>query len=178
MRMNIDPKEWERDLTLKDGRAVYVRPIRPEDEALYPTFVAAVSPEDARFRFFGPVKEFTHALLTYFTHVDYARAMAFIALDAAGGEMLGVARLHDDAAGDSGEYAVIVRSDRKGHGLGWQLMRLIIAYARAKGLRSIHGQVLHDNTAMLKMCRELGFAIEMDAKNPMINNVRLALVRD
>ena len=77
------PKEWERHFTLEDGRAVYVRPIRPQDEVLYGPFLAAVTPDDVRFRFLGPVKEFSHALLTYFTHLDYARAMAFIALDAA-----------------------------------------------------------------------------------------------
>src|SRR5262245_6497254 len=29
------PKEWERHLTLRDGAAIFVRPIRPEDEPLY-----------------------------------------------------------------------------------------------------------------------------------------------
>ena len=66
------PKEWERHFTLEDGRAVYVRPIRPQDEVLYGPFLAAVTPDDVRFRFLGPVKEFSHALLTYFTHLDYA----------------------------------------------------------------------------------------------------------
>jgi RimJ/RimL family protein N-acetyltransferase len=169
------PQEWERHLTLPDGRAVFIRPIRPEDEALYAPFLAAVSPQDARFRFFGPMKEFSHAQLTCFTHIDYARAMAFIALDEAEGAMLGVARLHDDPDGRSGEFAVIVRSDLKGHGLGWRLMQLTIAYARAKGLASIHGQVLHENKMMLKMCGELGFEIKMNAKDAAISDVRLVL---
>jgi acetyltransferase len=171
----IDLKAWERHLTLSDGMAVFVRPIRPEDEALYPAFIAAVSPEDSRFRFFGPLKEFSHALLTYFTHIDYTRAMAFIALDRTTGKMLGVARLHDAADGRSAEYAIIVRSDLKAHGLGWQLMQLIIAYGRAKGLSAIYGQVLHENTGMLKMCEELGFEITMDPNNAAVSNVRLAL---
>jgi acetyltransferase len=169
------PKEWERHFTLEDGRAVHVRPIRPQDEVLYGPFLAAVTPDDVRFRFFGPVKEFSHALLTYFTHLDYARAMAFIALDAATGEMLGVARLHNSADNQSGEFAIIVRSDLKGHGLGWQLMQLMIAYARARGLRSIEGKALHENTAMLKMCSDLGFEIKMDPKDPSISNVKLQL---
>ncbi len=173
--MATDPKDWERHLTLTDGRAVYIRPIRPEDGALYPAFIAAEATEDMRFRFFGPMKAFSDALVTYFTHVDYAHAMALIALDETAGEMLGVARLHDDTKGCSAEYAIIVRSDVKGRGLGWHLMRLIVDYARRKGLRSIHGQVLHENTAMLKMCRELGFEIKMDAMNPAISNVRLVL---
>jgi acetyltransferase len=147
------PKERERHFTLEDRRAVYVRPIRPQDEVLYGPFLAAVTPDDVRFRFLGPVKEFSHALLTYFTHLDYARAMAFIALDAATGEMLGVVRLHATADYDSGEYAILVRSDMKGHGLGWTLMQLIIEYARSEGIRSIKGQVLVRSKPARQACR-------------------------
>ena len=68
--------------------------------------------------------------------------------------MLGVVRLHADANYDRGEFAILVRSDLKGRGLGWQLMQLIIEYARAEGLEIIEGQVLSSNTTMLTMCRE------------------------
>jgi RimJ/RimL family protein N-acetyltransferase len=169
------PQGWERHITLPDGEAVLIRPIRPEDESFYDRFLAAVTPEDARFRFLVPVRTLSHALVNSLTHLDYARAMAFIAFDERTGEMLGVARLHDYADGQSAEYAIIVRSDLKSHGLGWQLMQITIEYARAKGLRAIEGQVLHENTTMLKMCRELGFEMTMDAKDPAITNVRLAL---
>jgi RimJ/RimL family protein N-acetyltransferase len=169
------PKEWERHLVLQDGRAVYVRPIRPEDESLYGPFFAAETAEDLRRRFFAPVKDFGHAFVSRFTHIDYAKAMAFIALDEATGEMLGVARLHDTADNDSGEYAVLIRSDLKTHGLGWHLMQMIIAYARAKGLRCIEGQVLHDNSTMLEMCRELGFEIRSNPDEPYISDVKLLL---
>lgn len=173
--MAIEPKEWERHFTLPDGRAVYVRPLRPDDESLYGPFLAKVTPEDVRFRFFGPVKEFSHAFLARFTQINYATAMAFIALDEATGEMLGVARLHDNADHVSAEYAILVRSDLKIHGLGWQLMQQIVAYGRAKGLHFIEGQVLHENTTMLEMCRELGFEISSvpDAANICAVKLRL-----
>jgi acetyltransferase len=165
---------WERHLTLPDGQKVHIRPIRPEDEALYAPFVAAVTPADSRLRFFAPLKELSRERLAAFTHLDYAHAMAFIAVDEASGEMLGVARLHD-IGGDAGEYAIIVRSDIKSHGLGWQLMQLLIAYARAHGLRAIEGRVLRGNNAMLDMCRDLGFALENDPKGASICVVRLKL---
>jgi acetyltransferase len=171
--MDIDLNRWERHITLPDGRAIHVRPIRPDDEALYGPFVAATTAEDVRLRFFGPVKEFSHAFLSRFTQLDYARAMAFIALDGATGEMLGVARLHATAEDNSAEFAIIVRSDLKGHGLGWHLMQLIIEYGRAKPYRSIQGMVLRENAGMLKMCRELGFAITPDPSAADICNVKL-----
>jgi acetyltransferase len=169
------PKEWERHITLRDGQPVFIRPVRPEDEPLYPPFLSCVSAEDLRLRFFAPVKEFSHTFIARFTQLDYARAMAFIALDESSGRMLGVVRLHADANYDSGEYAALVRSDLKGRGLGWVLMQLIIEYARAEGLRSIAGQVLRENSTMLAMCRELGFTVSADPGEVDICEVHLAI---
>ena len=162
-------------MRLQDGTALLVRPVRPEDETLYPPFFAAVTQQDLRLRFFAPVKEFSHTFIARFTQIDYARAMAFIAINESTGEMLGVVRLHADANYDTGEYAILVRSDQKGHGLGWQLMQLIIEYARAEGLRWIRGQVLQENTIMLEMCRSLGFQIESDPQEPSAVIAKLSL---
>ena len=156
------PKEWERHTALRDGTKIFVRPVRPEDEPLYGPFFAAVTPEDLRLRFFAPVRDFSHIFIARFTQIDYARAMAFIAIDEASGGMLGVVRLHANANYDTGEYAILVRSDMKGKGLGWLLMQMILEYSRAEGLKTIEGQVLRENVTMLAMCRELGFDITTD----------------
>ena len=169
------PSEWERHIKLRDGTAMFVRPVRPEDEPLYGPFFAAVTPGDLRLRFFAPIKEFSHAFIARFTQIDYARAMAFIALDEATGAMLGVVRLHATADYDSGEYAILVRSDLKGHGLGWLLMQLIIEYARSEGIHSIKGQVLQENAMMLDMCRDLGFHVASDSEEPSSAIVTLRL---
>ena len=169
------PKEWERRVRLREGTEILVRPVRPEDEPLYGPFFAAVTQQDLRLRFFAPVKEFGHSFIARFTQIDYARAMAFIAIEESSGKMLGVVRLHADANYDSGEYAILVRSDLKGRGLGYLLMQMIIEYARAEGIKSIEAQVLSENSAMLAMCRELGFAITPDPRDPDTCLVKLAL---
>ena len=169
------PKEWERHASLPDGTAIFLRPIRPEDEPLYQPFFAAVAAEDLRLRFFAPVKDFSHAFIARFTQIDYARAMAFVAIKQTTGEMLGVVRLHTRTDYNSGEYAILVRSDLKGHGLGWLLMQMIIEYARSEGIGAIEGQVLHVNSAMLQMCEQLGFAICHDPDDPQISVVKLSL---
>ena len=135
-------KRWERHVALPDGAKIFVRPIRPEDETLYPAFLTAVTQDDLRLRFFAPVKELSHSAIARFTQIDYARAMAFIAIEEATGQMLGVVRIHANSEHRSGEYAILVRSDLKGHGLGWLLMELMVEYARAEGLESVQGQVL------------------------------------
>jgi acetyltransferase len=101
--------------------------------------------------------------------------MAFLAIEEATGNMLGVIRLHADANYDGGEYAVLVRSDRKGRGLGYLLMQMIIEYARAEGLKTIEGQVLSENTPMLAMCRQLGFGISSDPRDPDTCIVKLSI---
>jgi acetyltransferase len=149
----------------KDGKEVLIRPIRPDDEPLYPPFLAAVTPEDLRLRFFARIKEFNHAAIARFTQIDYARAMAFVAIDLRSDSLLGVVRLHANADYDAAEYAVLVRSDLKGKGLGWILMQTIIEYARSEGLRTIEGQVLSENLDMLRMCQELGFSSAPDPQD-------------
>jgi acetyltransferase len=167
------PKEWERHTVLKDGTTIFIRPVRPEDEPLYGPFFDAVIASDLRLRFFAPVKDRSHAFIARFTQIDYARAMAFIAIEEASGRMLGVVRLHANANYDTAEYAVLVRSDLKGRGLGWILMQLMIEYARSEGLRVIEGQVLAENTTMLRMCAELGFRIAPDPRDANICVVTL-----
>jgi acetyltransferase len=169
------PKEWERRLTLRDGTAVLIRPVRPEDEDLFRRFFAGVTQQDLRLRFFAPLKEFSHSFIARLTQIDYARAIAFIAFGEDSGEMLGGVRLHANADYDRGEYAILVRSDLKGHGLGWLLMQLLIEYARAEGIRTIEGQVLSENTTMLHMCRELGFEITHDPDDPGLCDAKLVL---
>jgi acetyltransferase len=58
-----------------------------------------------------------------------------------------------------GEYAILVRSDLKGRGLGWRLMQHMIAYARSENIEQLYGSVLAENATMLRMCGELGFNI-------------------
>ena len=160
--MTPDLESLTHDDVLPDGTRVLMRPLKPQDAALYPEFIAHVTLEDSRLRFFSSIKELSDERIAQLTHLDYARAMAFIALDQATGKMLGVVRLHLDDDCEAGEYAVIVRSELKGHGLGWLLMRRMIDYARAIGLARMYGQALAENAAMLRMCAELGFQIEDD----------------
>jgi acetyltransferase len=173
--MGSYPTEWERHDVLRGGTGVFVRPIKPEDAALYPDFLKAVNADDLRLRFFAPTREVSAKLIAKLTRLDYEHAMALIAIDEQSGGMLGVVRLHDDAGGKAGEFAVLVRSNLKGHGLGWLLMQRMIEFARAKGLQRIHGQVLGENITMLAMCGELGFEIADDPRTADVKVVTLDL---
>jgi RimJ/RimL family protein N-acetyltransferase len=143
--------------TVRGGERVLIRRMRPEDMALYRDFLADVSAADLRLRFFADVAELSAAEIDKLSHLDYKHEMAFIALDEDTGRMLGLVRLKDELDEKTAEFAILVRSRLKGHGLGWLLMQRVIDYAKEKGLRRVYGDVLAENSAMLQMTAELGF---------------------
>jgi RimJ/RimL family protein N-acetyltransferase len=145
---------------IRGGERVLIRRMRLEDMALYPDFLGDVSAEDLRLRFFARIAELSAAEIHKLTHLDYRHEMAFIALDEDTGHMLGLVRLKDELDEKTAEFAILVRSRLKGHGLGLVLMQRVIDYAKEKGLRRVYGDVLVENTTMLQMCAELGFHAE------------------
>lgn len=143
--------------TIRGGEQVLIRPVRPEDMALYPDLLRDVSAEDLQLRFFARVAELSASEADKLAHLDYQHEMAFIALDEITGRMLGLVRLRDELDEQTAEFAILVRSRLKGHGLGWMLMQRVVDYAKEKGLRRVYGDVLTENATMLQMCAELGF---------------------
>jgi acetyltransferase len=97
------------------------------------------------------------------------------ALDEQTQKMSGVARLRDNTSGETAEFAILVRSRLKDHGVGWLLMKHMIEFSRRKDLKVLQGQVLSENTTMLAMCAELGFHIADDPDNPGVKTGTLPL---
>lgn len=155
------PAELEEQFTLRNGRKVLIRPIKPEDEPAHNEFVSKVSPEDIRFRFFGSVRELPHTEMARLTQLDYDREMAFIAQapSEVDGHMetLGVVRTGTDPNNENAEYAILVRSDLKGQKLGWKLLNKMIEYCRSRGTEYFTGQILRENRTMIEMVKAMGF---------------------
>jgi acetyltransferase len=169
------PKELEEQATLKNGRKVSLRPIRPEDEAAHRAFIAKLSDDDMRMRFFGSVRrDFDHKDMARFTQIDYDREMAFIASATAEGglpETLGVVRAATKPDNSEAEFAIIVRSDQKGTGLGSMLFRKLIDYTRSRGTRHLVGQTLIENKAMQGLARKFGFEIRINSEEELVDMV-------
>jgi acetyltransferase len=114
---------------IRGGERVLIRRVRPEDMALYPDFLRDVSEEDLRLRFFARIAELSAEERDKLSHLDYSHEMAFIAVDEDTGSMLGLVRLKEELDEETAEFAILVRSRLKGHGLGWLLMQRVIGYA-------------------------------------------------
>ncbi len=168
------PGSWTLQLAFGERRFL-VRPMKPEDELSIGAMLGRVTAEDLRLRFFAPLKSFSHAFLARLTQLDYAREMAFIAIEEDSGEAAGAVRLHADPGHVEAEYAILLRSDLKGIGLGRALMELILDWARAEKLQRVHSQVLAENAPMLALCRDLGFEITLDPDDTSVRRVALDL---
>jgi acetyltransferase len=169
------PSEWAKRLTTSGGVDVLLRPIRPEDGRLYPAFFEKLDNRDIRLRLLAPRKQFSHEFLARLTQIDYAREMAFVAVNPDSGELYGVSRIVADADYTHAEYAVIVRTDLQARGIGWALMEQLLAYARSEELSLVEGTVLSENSEMLLMCREMGFAVHPDPDDPGCYKVNINL---
>jgi acetyltransferase len=153
------PAELEQAVSWQ-GQPLLVRPIRPDDAAAHIAFFQRLDPDDVRLRMFVRMREIDPAQLARFTQIDYDREMAFIATrTAADGnpETLGVARAIADPDNAKAEFAVIVRSDVKGQGLGTLLMQALVRYCRARGVGELTGEVLAENTRMRRLAADIGF---------------------
>ena len=154
------PKALEQEASLRNGRPVLFRPIRPEDEAAHYVFLSHMSEQDLIYRFFHYVNQISRRDMARLTQVDYDREMAFVA-SARGedgeAETLGVVRIVAAPDNETAEFAIIIRSDMKGQGLGSALMRKMIDYSRERGIRIFSGDVMYDNQPMLDLLKRFGF---------------------
>jgi acetyltransferase len=165
MALHPYPSQLEGKLTLRDGSTVLVRPIRPEDEALEARFVDGLSAQSRYQRFLNQMAHLPPNLLERFTHIDYDREMALVALAPDSGEFIGVARYAPNAGGDSAgfalpnsaEFALTVADAWQGRGLGHALLEKLCDCARAAGYAALDGIILNDNSKMLELVEQLGF---------------------
>ncbi|HEY0337061.1 MAG TPA: bifunctional acetate--CoA ligase family protein/GNAT family N-acetyltransferase [Burkholderiales bacterium] len=155
------PEELEEWISWQD-RQVLLRPIKPEDGAQHLEFFNALNADDVHYRLFLPLRELRRSQLARLTQIDYDREMAFIATrEDEGGhvETLGVARAISDPDNIAAEFAIIVRSDLKGKGLGEILLKKLVDYCNSRGTRELVGEALAENQRLIALARRFGFTV-------------------
>ena len=164
------PRELEQEVDWRGGR-ILLRPIRSEDGPQHQRFFHALDPDDVRLRFFSAMRELPPAQLARLTQIDYDRAMAFIAtrVGADGApETLGVVRAVTDPDNVDAEFAIIVRSDLKGQGLGYLLFGKLVDYFRSQGTGAIVGDALSENLGVQKLVRQFGGVVTAHPEPGMV----------
>ena len=157
MAIHPYPAELEGALPLRDGTALPVRPIRPEDADLVQRFVRGLSEQSRYQRFLHELPQLPPSLLARFTQLDYDRELALAALAPDGGGILGIGRYASNADGETAEFALTVADAWQGRGIGCALLERLCECARAAGYRALTGQILNANRDMLGLAQHLGF---------------------
>jgi RimJ/RimL family protein N-acetyltransferase len=143
--------------TLRDGRSVEIRSLRPGDEAQMLAAVARTSPRSLYRRFFGVKKGFSESEKAFFMNVDLVDHVALVATIEQGGrtEIVGGARYVVVQRGIA-EIAFIVIDEFQGEGLGSALMRHLILLAKGAALKQLVADVLPENAAMISILKKCG----------------------
>lgn len=150
--------------TLTDGRKVAIRPIRADDVARNAAFLEHLSPPSKHFLFLGGIANLSDEELRRLCDLDDAREMAFVALAADGGadRQVGVCRYAGADPATGAEISVAVADDWQHLGLGKLLLRRLIDYARAHGVKRLYSMDSAENHRMRALARQLGFADRRD----------------
>lgn len=169
------PAQYVAPWTMKDGTAVTIRPIRPEDEPLLVKFHESLSERSVYMRYFHMIalsQRVAHERLTRICFNDYDRELALVAehKDPTSGarEVLAVGRLTRQHGTSDAEFAVLVADAFQGRGLGSELVRRLIDVARQEKIRRMTAEVLLENDAMQKICKGLGFRLEHNVEEGVI----------
>jgi len=169
------PVQYVGPWTGKGGRAVMIRPIRPEDEPLMVRFHETLSERSVSFRYFHAMKlsaRVAHERLTRICFIDYDREMALVATaddpEAGGRAVLAVGRLGKIHGANAAEFAILVADHAQGQGLGTELLRRLVAIGRDERLDAIYADILPENVEMQRVSAKLGFRLDQAAGDAVV----------
>ncbi len=149
------PVELEQEIRLREGTAVRMRPMRPEDAALEKRFFERLSERSRYQRFMQYLPELPANLLARFTQLDYDRELALVCIH--GEEFIAVGRYAPNADGRTAEFALVVADDWQAKGLGRVLLERLCEAAKRAGYGALYGHILGANRDMLDLAARLGF---------------------
>lgn len=174
----IRPYPWQlvSNFTLKNGKSVTIRPIRPEDEPLLAKFHHTLSENTVRFRYFHPIKlgeRTSHQRLARMCFNDYDREMALVAdyHNKATGEheILGVGRLTKQLGINEAEFAIVISDAEQRQGLGSRLLNTLVQIGRDEHLDRITAEMLGENHEMQKVSEKCGFTLTRNLEDDTVH---------
>lgn len=160
------PVQYVMPWTLRDGTVATIRPIRPEDEPLLVKFHQTLSERSVYYRYFGMLQyeqRIAHERLSRICFIDYDCEMA-LAVERRDPEtrqpvILGVGRLSKLHGLSEAEFAITISDQWQNHGIGTQLLKMLVQVGRDEGLQRITATILPDNYDMQRVARKAGFTV-------------------
>jgi acetyltransferase len=160
------PTQYVCPWKMKNGTAVTIRPIRPEDEPLLVNFHQTLSEESVYHRYFSQIKldqRIAHERLVRICFNDYDREIALVAehknVVSGKHEIIGVGRLSKARGLNEGEFALIVGDPWQKHGLGTELLKRLVQIGKDEKLKRITAIIMADNVGMQHVSKKVGFKL-------------------
>lgn len=164
----IYPDDLEHWVELKEGRRIFMRPLKLTDEPLLREMFYKLTPESIHYRFFQLLQSMPHEKLQEFLRIDYEADMAIAVLTNSSDEeaqMLGIAHYLKDPRSNFAEVAFLVRDDWHSRGVGTALVTAMVEVARKNGITGFTAEVLADNHEMLHLFHKCGYPVESTLDN-------------
>ncbi len=157
MSLELELQKYPKEIRLKDGSTVTLRPLRKEDEKSFHQFFLAVPERERMFikhRVIEPavIREWCQA-------IDLGRNLPLLAL--LDGKILGDATLHQQLGGwkrHIGRVSVLVHPQYRGRGLARALVHEIVEISRNIGLEKVEAEFIGGQEAAIKMFALMGFS--------------------
>jgi acyl-CoA hydrolase/RimJ/RimL family protein N-acetyltransferase len=165
------PRQYETAVRLAGGPRLFLRPIRPTDEAMLKELFYSHSPQTIFQRYFTALRWLPHERVQRLVTVDYREAMAIVAVERDGERerILAVGRYYREAGGTEAEVAFTVHDEWQGRGLGTLLLRHLVDIGRAEGLTAFTAYVLPDNRAMLAVFRRVSKHLQTKIESGVVH---------
>lgn len=144
-------------VTLRNGKSVEIRPIRPDDGERLKAAYRALSPKSKYQRFLAAKPNLTETDTHYLVEVDGCDHVALVATSIENPDwIIGVARfvrLVEDP--EVAEFAIVVGDPFQGQGLGTELLEQLADAAVARGIRRFTATTLAENVPVHRLLRRL-----------------------
>jgi GNAT superfamily N-acetyltransferase len=164
-------REFDREIDLKDGGRVRLRPIVPGDEPALVALHGRLSQQSAYQRFLTIMPRLPLNWAHYLANVDYARRLALVAVDPATADLVAVARYESTADPGTVEVAFVVQDSWQSRGLGTRLFGELVRAARLNGIERFRALVLADNRRMLDLIARFGAVAERHVEHGVVELV-------
>jgi acetyltransferase len=160
------PEQYKKSFCLVDGTEISLRPIKPTDDELMIELFKSLSKETIHLRFFSTLKYMPKEQLEKYTHIDYEKQMAIVALvrENRRERMVAVGRYNLlEEEPDVAEFAIVVQDACQGRGIGTEVLRHLAHVAKLQNVRVIVGYIMSENTRMFAVLKRSG--LKMSIKN-------------
>lgn len=156
------PTHYEEQVVLKNGKSVFIRPLRETDGPLILDLFEKLGQDSIYLRFLTYLKALPEDLLFQLTHIDYSSRFAVVAVIQEAGKdaVIAVARYDYDSDKKTTDFAIVVRDDWQHGGLGKALLLKLFAIGKEHGITRLISIISPENHIMKHVLRQLGHPVK------------------